>query len=235
MIQSGMFEVLHHSSFWSLNERSLADTARTSSQREKSRLLPSNQSYPMREEAFRDEKAFVESYYNALNYVVSLVRPLSFALASPEPVSCQALIYSCSSAALSILTHMTRHDPDDQFAGTSAVRVALFGTSFVFCLSAAFLAKLAKLRLPNRLQHEGEPWIEGRADRQRRLDALEKWRCGLFLKSSVVMLLIATPLLFSGICMATCNFHPLFPYILGPLAVFLVVCYFWIAATVLSS
>ena len=105
---------------------------------------------------------------------------------------------------------MTRHNTDDQIAEIGTL-VAIFYTSSLIFLLAALLAALAKLCLSNYLQHKGETWIERRADCQRKLDALEKWRFDLFLKSPTVVFLIGALLLFCGFYRQLWDIHPAAP------------------------
>ena len=74
-------------------------------------------------------------------------------------------------------------------------------------------------------QHKGGSWAERWADRQRKLDALEKWRFDLLFKCPMVMLFIAFPILFYGIYRRLWSLHPFVPIVLVPLAVPVILSY----------
>jgi len=99
------------------------------------------------------------------------------------------------------------------------ITLALFYAGSLLCFLAALLATWAKWYLSSYLLHKGESLIERCQDRQRKFDALKKWRFDLCLKSPMVMVLIALPLLICGLCQRMCFLDPSVLYILILLAV----------------
>ena len=123
------------------------------------------------------------------------------------------MVYSTFAVIFVLLSTKPNTNKDEARA------VMLLFTSEVLCLLVVILTLVAKWFLSNYLVHRGESWTERSADRQRKLDAFEKWRFDLFLKSPAATLLIASPLLICGVYLWSWHRHPSLPYILVTLAV----------------
>lgn len=207
---------------------------------ETSDVLNLDKFWPMYErEAARYDKAFVERHDRELNAVIVMVHPTLHSRDSPDSAPCQALLYSAIGAKLALSHARFKPNPDDQATGLFApnpgdttvvpptqevpnridITVALFYTSSLLCVFAALFAMLVKRCLSNYLRHEGGSLIERCKDRQRKFDALEKWRFDLFVKSPMVMLLVALPLLIFGLFQRMWYLYPSVSYALIPLAV----------------
>jgi len=187
------------------------------------------------------DKAFVERYDRELNTVIVMVRPLHtlHSRDSPDSAPCQALLYSTVGAKLALSYVGPKPNPNDKPAALPAlnlgetlivppvqealneidIAVELFYASTMLCIFAALFAMLAKQCLSNYSRHKGGSLIERCRDRQRKFDALEKWRFDLFVKSPMVMLLVALPLLICGVCHRMWYLYSPIPYVLIPLAV----------------
>ena len=96
-----------------------------------------------------------------------------------------------------------QENPSSEIVTATSVLYA----SLLISLLAAFIAMLGKQWLNRYLRHAGGSMIERCGDRQRKLDALQKWPFQLFVESLPVMLQIALFLLACGLCryMASIN------------------------------
>ena len=109
-------------------------------------------------------------------------------------MSFQGLLYSFVASFLAISCVKSEHNADDLSAeaGTAA---ELFCSSSLLCVYAAIIAIWAKRGLSSYLRRKGWSLVERCRDRQRKFDALQKWRPELCYKLPMVILLIGLSLL----------------------------------------